>query len=258
MRTRNLGVAVAVGITVGWIGACEIEQPPGACKATHSSNYALYDLTEGTGPCAELTGDFIYMSKYNEPGSTENRFSLTPEVVTSTYLQDPRISEFKSLTAFGDYPNNPDESGICEATNLSPINVTVSELAVDGGDPLPAADFSYTFTDVRIASTPQVPGTQWTAKLTYRDGSCTAKYDVTGISPIVTCHTDLDDGGIVAAPEKCETYPDGGPPVSDWTHETSNVDFDLECDSAKVRDCGGGAPCYVCRPVGEIPAVTTD
>jgi hypothetical protein len=262
MNIRLTGLALAVGASAGWIVACETEQPRGACKASHLSNYGIFDLTSaaGAGECATLTGDFIYMSKYNEPGSTEAQLALTVDTIAAL-TGDPRIPDFDSLTHLGDYPADPPGAdGVCVAQTLSPVTVNIPASGTD-----PAVNVTYVFSNVRVVSTPLVPGTQWTADLEYTAGGCTATYDVVGISPLVTCNEfDSDgnsilDGGVpIMVPGKCQNpvnLPNGGVAgaVSDFTGETTNLAFDLVCDP-KVRDCLG-QPCHVCRPNGEVPAL---
>lgn len=273
MNIRLMSLAVAVGACAGWIVACEVEQPIGACKASHSSNYAIFDLTStpGAGECSTLTGDFVHMSKYNEPGSDEAKLGLTVETVAAL-TGDPRITDFDALTHVGDYPTEPGPDGVCVAQNMNPVTINIPSRTVprpDGGETVfPPVNVGYTFSNLAVVSTPLVPGTQWTADLQYSAGGCTATYDVVGISPLVTCHEIDGDGHVVLtdagvpimAPEKCNPVdlPDGGRAgaISDFTGETTNIDFDLVCDPV-VRDCAGD-PCHVCRPNGAVPALRND
>jgi hypothetical protein len=272
MNTRMMGLALAIGASVGWVAGCEVEQPAGACKASHSSNYAIFDLTSttGTGECTALTGDFVFMSKYNEPGTDVARLSLSVDTIAGALTGDERISEFQSLTHLGDYPEEPTD-GVCVAPTLSPVavNIPASGDPADGGDP--AVNVTYNFSNVRVVSTALVPGTQWTANLEYTAGGCTATYNVVGISPLVTCHEvfiNADDevkpvlneqGMPIMAPAKCDPVVLDGrrsAAVSDLTGETTNIAFDLVCDPTP-RLCSGDL-CHVCRPNGEVPALRND
>lgn len=266
MKIRFLALTAVVGVSSGWIASCTVEQPAGACKASHSTNYGIFDLVSATadGGCAQLLGDFIYMSKYNPPGTEDTKLAMSVEATAGAFLGDPRITDNNTLSATGDYPFEPTD-GFCVAPDMPAITVNVPETPgeplEDGGpgDPIPAANFSYKFTNVRVVSTPQVPGTQWEADLAYTEDGCTANYKVTGISPLVTCNVELDDGGIGADPSLCEIQdlPDGGRAAAVGPFgESTNPDFDLECDTT-VRSCFGD-PCMLCRPAGPIPALLND
>jgi hypothetical protein len=276
MKIRLMGLALALSALIGWVVGCETDQPPGACKASHSSNYGIFDLTSApdAGECSALTGDFVFMSKYNEPGSTENKLAISVGSVAGEFLEDERVQSVAELTHASDYPNEPTD-GVCVAENITPVELNLPAIdkpLPDGGvETLPPVNRTYRFSNVRVVSTPLVPGTQWTADLEYTAGGCTSTYAVIGISPLVSCHEVfldeeenllpvLDDAGLpIMVPEKCQqpvTLDDGGmtAAVSDITGETTNIAFDLECDP-KPRVCPGHGPCHVCRPAGEVPAL---
>jgi hypothetical protein len=265
MKIRLMGLALALGALVGWVVACDTDQPPGACKASHSTNYGIFKLTSApdVGECSTLTGDFVSMSKYNPPGTTDNKLALSVWTLAGKLLGDERVQDFATLTHVGDYPNEP-TNGVCVAENINPVSVDLPQLGdpADGGKE--AVRATYRFSNVSVVSTPLVPGTQWTADLEYTAGGCTATYSVVGISPLVTCHTDLEDGGIEPDNQKCQplTLPDGGQSaaVSDLTDETTNFAFDLVCDPtprACTSDdfCEPGQLIMVCAPNGPVPAL---
>jgi hypothetical protein len=269
-----MGLVFAAGLTAGWVAACKVEQPTAGCKASHSSNYGIFDLTSApdAGECSTLTGDVVAMSNYQDPDGGPSTLALSVQTIAAGLLADPRIEDFGSLIHEGTYPVEPSD-GLCVAPTLSPVAVNIPSRTVtlsDGGtQEFPAMNVRYEFSNVRVVSTSLVPGTQWTADLAYTAGGCTSTYSVVGVSPLVTCHEVDEDGdpvlttegALVPAPEKCNVVnlADGGRSgaISDVTGEVANIDFNLVCDT-KERTCAGGDPCLVCRPNGPVPALLND
>ncbi|MCA2976807.1 MAG: hypothetical protein INH41_19920 [Myxococcaceae bacterium] len=97
------------------------------------------------------------------------------------------------LDAVGPFAREP-VAGRCLAPEplvveqqLAPEPLTL----VDGGSAtLPAYQARFAFSDVSVITTPEVPGTAFTATLTHTEGPCTVVSDVLAFFPAVACTVD--------------------------------------------------------------------
>jgi hypothetical protein len=75
-------------------------------------------------------------------------------------------------------------------------------------DPGTTVDLRYQWINLRIESQAAIPGTQWTAELTYVEGDCTATYSAVGVFPAIKCEKQVKDADgktvTVRDPEVCK------------------------------------------------------
>jgi hypothetical protein len=245
MKLRIVGpFAVMVGTAVGVV-ACQAEQPLPECTVSHLSNFAFFDPKPGeeAKPCGDLTGDAVHFSKYNVPGTVTSEIALSVDALAGEFFGDPRLGSNDSLISVGDYDFEPNSAGLCSAQNMTPASVN---LPASGPDP--AVAVTYKWSNLRLAGLPNVPGTQFEAELEYTDGSCTALYNVAGLSPEIPCGADLPDGGSGPDESLCQnlTLSDGTLQIPcNENGECVGPDYALTCDSDTLR----------CRAAKAIPSL---
>lgn len=109
--------------------------------------------------------------------------------------EDPTDPEGKKLNAIGTFSRAP-ANGICAVSDsaVAEQNFAAVDLAlVDGGmATLPALPARFEFTELKVITTFEVPGTAFTAKLSQTEGACVAKYDVVAFYPAVECEAEAD------------------------------------------------------------------
>lgn len=255
MKTRIIGMMVAVGFAIGFGAACETGQPAASCPTPHTSVFAVYTVApeDAAKTCGALTGEFWGVSKYNIPGTTTNTLAIRPEQMSNFY-RDPRLVQgTDALDALGGFDNEANAEGFCSARDMAPASVNLAGEAGDvdaGVDPTPAAAVSYKLTQLEFVGTPRVPGTQFRGQMEYTEDGCTARYNIVGIAPWVPCEVlDADENGTgVGDDALCNTtdLPDGGTGAAcNEFGECLNPDFAMKCDPVN----------FVCVPAGEIPSL---
>lgn len=143
-----------------------------------------------------------------------------PDPVVRVDPTDPRGAR---QTAVGPFPREP-TAGVCAAPEPLVAEQqfeAVTAQLVDGGTlTFPALTARFEFSELKVLTTFEVPGTAFTAKLTQTEGACTARYDVVAFYPAVHCETNAD----------CDPNPDldAGRTIGSGI----NGDFDPVCDVA--------------------------
>ncbi|MDX2014679.1 MAG: hypothetical protein SFW67_31055 [Myxococcaceae bacterium] len=106
---------------------------------------------------------------------------------------DPGDPTGAHRTAVGPFAAEP-TAGRCPATGslVAEQSFRAESLRlVDGGSAvLPALDVRLSFSDVSVITTPDVPGSAFTATLTRVEGACTTVSDVVAFFPAVACARD--------------------------------------------------------------------
>jgi hypothetical protein len=238
MKPYMFGVAALGVVGAVWFGACG--SPASIdCTSQRGGFAAKYTLQSGTGACALLKGERVGLQKYNppKPGTLEPDVTkATLAIRTETHGQgtivgyedtdagtnfprtDPNVAH--DIDAVGEFTApQPDSEGLCYVPTLSEARQEWPILTnPDGGaDFLPAATSAYTWKNVRLIVTPNVPGSQFEADLTYTgDGSCVAEYKVSGVFPATPCGDEND------LPDNSLCTPEGGSHM--------NPDFAVTCD----------------------------
>lgn len=108
---------------------------------------------------------------------------------------DPSDGAGAKLNAVGGFAREPTD-GVCamtaEATAEQSFRPETVTLADGGSLALPALVARVAFSDVKVITTAEVPGTAFTATLTQTEGACVARYDVVAFYGAVACTTDTD------------------------------------------------------------------
>jgi len=207
MNTRMLRAASALLIS---LCGCDLRQPPIGCPVQRYTWAARFVLKEGqsaTPPCGTKAGERLGMQKYNVPETSENTLVIKPFKLAALDAVDPSEPPY-SLGALADAAG-PD--GFCTAPELSVARKVVPGTGMEIG---------YAWSQVRILATPDAPGSQMLADLSYTEGGCTAEYEVWAQWPAVSC----GDG-------------DGNPSdaICSEPGHALNPEFDSICDPTQLR-----------------------
>jgi len=197
-------VPVAPLAMTAWALACGGSQPPPQCTVGRGGNAVRYTLVEGSGACAQKTGEIVGAQSYRVPGSgNPPTLSLQPNTLLSLKGQDPDTSHLTWST--GTYTTDyPEADSFCTVPSTSEARQVVGSSGTD---------VRYVWNNVRIYDSTAIPGTQWTADLTYSEGSCVAKYKAVGLFPAISCavlsggkpQTDPNTGKLVVNPALCKS-----------------------------------------------------
>lgn len=195
--------------------------------------YFLKNPADSSKSCGGLTGESIGVFKYLTPTSikvdsptaplmvirpegavdlatyTNSAGKLLPRVDVPTQAENPSLyvtypasedptntlkagSQANALST--SFPSEPDANNLCQAPSFNTVTVAAkAEADAKGGEPLPAQTAIYKFTDVKVYSSPDAPGTQLEGTLTYGDETgCTVDYRVLAMFPPVPCDTVAD------------------------------------------------------------------
>ncbi|RYZ39735.1 MAG: hypothetical protein EOO71_18815 [Myxococcaceae bacterium] len=218
MKLRWMAISGGLAAAVVTAGACGSE-PVAPCvvaravsEGSTGSFATTYELKAGQNPdlaCARLKPESLGLQKF---------FSQDPKAPDTVGVRSTRLGNLlrdfasrvsaeskASAAAVGPFASEtPGEDHFCTVPQLTPTRLDVAEALAPDGGLLPAQAFGYTWSNLRIYNTPEIPGTQFTSDLVYTENGCTAEYAVKGIWPVVTCQGA--DGGPDDA--KCDPYAD--------------------------------------------------
>lgn len=180
LRAAALSVPLATAAAL-WVAACAGSEPPPQCTIGRGGHAVRYTLVEGTGACAQKKGEIVGAQSYRVPGGQPPTLALQPHALEVLSGQDPDTTHSTSSSGQyrTDYPE-PDHYCTVETTSEARQSVPASGTT-------PAQDLRYQWSNVRIYDTSEIPGTQWTADLTYSEADCTAKYRAVGLFPAISC-----------------------------------------------------------------------
>ncbi|HYO67996.1 MAG TPA: hypothetical protein VEU33_18155 [Archangium sp.] len=164
-----------------WLGAvamlaasCEVSQPPIGCPVQSLVWVATYHPV-GTHECGSKTGEQLGVAKYFSPAG-QAQFTIKPATLAALDGRDTQNPSF-SLASM---PEQANAEGFCVVPSLPEMRKQAE------ADPLgekPAVNVSYRWSNVRIVSMPEAPGTQLVADLEYTQNGCTAKYEAWAMWP---------------------------------------------------------------------------
>ncbi|HYO53306.1 hypothetical protein [Archangium sp.] len=223
------------------LGACGAQQQDPQCMVGKGSFATVYTPKPGQDEslaCARLKPERVGLEKY---------FNQDPNGRDSVALRTGQIGDelaHKDTLIDPDAPNQPNSVGelktdapgpdnFCEVSTLNPARLESRY----GGVSKASVSLTYEWSNLRIYSTPQIPGTQFTADLRYTKNGCTAEFSVKGIWPVVSCATSgkPDD-------TKCDPNPD--PSVGRVRGSGINPIFPVKCDPEAL----------ICVLTGEVPS----
>jgi hypothetical protein len=230
------------------LGACNTQDPDRQCAVARAvsdgslgSFAATYTLRDGDPhpdrPCTQLKSESVGLQKYfsQDPAAPDTVAIRTNRMGLLRNQYKPRID---AATAGDPYAagalatESPGPDNFCDVPELSP-----ARLEVPATSTLLAQSFAYEWSHLRIYNTPEIPGTQFIADLSYTENGCTAEYIVRGIWPVVSCAT-------AGKPDatKCDPYPDFS--VGRTRGSGINPLFPVKCDPVAL----------VCVLTGEVPS----
>jgi hypothetical protein len=192
MKIRIVSTFLVASAVTAWAAACSVEQARPVCLVGHGPYVAKYTLksTSGTGTCSERKGELLGIEKYNRPPTAQDpnptqTVAIKPETLLGLAPPPSGGQAQSDIIALGQLASgDPDSDNFCTAATFS----TVHQPDPDNGD----QDVSYAFSNVKFYVTPRIPGTQFTAELSYKEGDCSATYDVTAVFPAVGCNDGHD------------------------------------------------------------------
>lgn len=196
MKTHRILGRMALLGCAAWLGACGAEQPAPQCTVGRGDHAVRYTLKTGTGSCAQKKAEIVGAQAFRVPGSgVPPTLVLKPAPLAALEGKDPA----HSVTASGDFTTEyPGQDGVCEVPSMSEARQVVSP------EPGTTVDLRYQWSHLRIQDQAAIPGTQWTAELTYSEGDCTATYEAVGVFPAIKCETKGADGKPVRDPRICK------------------------------------------------------
>lgn len=193
MRFHKLLAISATVVSSVLVGACAIPQPPFECN-TLSPFWAFYTLESGdpASACGGKGGDYLNTQRYLAPNGTEARLALLPYGVgINSYYErvDPADPDKAKESAIGKFQTLlPDDRGLCSVVDIADTVQNYPPVLDDMGMEVePALSLRYAWTDVRVISTAEFPGTLLDGKVTITEDSCTATYKVYAVHPVVFC-----------------------------------------------------------------------
>lgn len=222
MKIRLLGWLAGVA-AVAAAASPGCSQPKPECTVGNAALYpfaAKFFLEEGDAdsPCAQVAGATVGMQVYNPDAGgypdrntklvaiQVDRAAWTGENETIAESADRKTY---SLGAFES--NEPDDSNFCRVSTLSPAEVLIVPSPPDGeggggggdggagggeggagdggdgGEPAEGRSLRYEWSNMEVYVTAANLGNTFQADLTYTEGTCTAKYRVVGLWPLVHC-----------------------------------------------------------------------
>jgi hypothetical protein len=206
------------------------EQPPVKCTASANPGAARFKLTTMSGDCSmtplvmnagEVVGVQTYVPSmgdnpdyYTMPNSVALQSEEASLLAANGASVDPPVVDADTthhLWALGKFDQAfPDGSDLCHISTLSKaeLNLPVVPAHMDADmmmvDEQPATHITYEWSNVRIIVKPDSIGTQTFAHLKYTRDMCTAEFDVSILTPEVSC----DDGNGMPDQTKCDAPTD--------------------------------------------------
>lgn len=180
MKTHRILTWVMPLGCVAWLGACGGEQPDPQCTVGRGDHAVRYTLKQGTGTCANKKVDVVGAQAFRIPGAGKPpSLVFKPQPLAANEGKDPDTSH--SLTGTGDFTSEYPQSRICSVPELSEARQVIVKPDTT------VTDTRYTWRDIVVQGQARIPGTQWTAELTYVEDGCTAVYEAVGVFPAIKC-----------------------------------------------------------------------
>lgn len=209
---------VVVVVTAHLASSCG--QPPVSCTVSTFTGYAAkYQLVEGTGACAERSGDILGLANYNPAkqdtyGNTVPNFDTVLLAIRSetlgglaAFAKDEDVidvTEGNKPHAFGPFTSAFPQNDICTA-ELDPARLDLEAIELDPEqDPEDPDDdieqdavaMGESWENVQVYVTAANLGTQMKGRYTVTDDveGCSATYDVLAVFPAVFCEDIAPEG----------------------------------------------------------------
>ncbi len=170
------------------LSACNTSEPLPQCTVGRGEHAVRYTLVKGSGPCAQKHAEKVGAQIFRTPGSgIPPSLDIKPAPLAANLGKDTANSD----TASGDFTTEyPSEDELCLVPTLSEARQRVVQ--ADGT----TKDMRYQFSNVRVQGSSAIPGTQWSADLTYIEDDCIATYTAVGMFPAIKCEKTVlaEDG----------------------------------------------------------------
>jgi len=205
--------------------AAGCDQPSPKCGIQRGQFAATYTLVSGNGDCSTLKGEVLNIGVYSPAGASNappdpNRVivgvqpqSLADYLGGAAGVAEPNPED--RGYALGEFSSSkPNDADFCVVPSFSnPARVRLPEIPEQTEmctttPAQPALDVTYEWSDLRVYATAGAYGTQFAARLRYKNGDCVAEYAVTAVYPVISC---------MAMPPESDGSPatgdDGGAPI---------------------------------------------
>jgi hypothetical protein len=236
MNLRLIGLGTGAALFASSLAGCGALQQDPQCVVAKGSFATVY-TPKNTTTCTPLKPEAVGLEKY----FTEDPSAKDTVAIRVKRVGDMMINASKSpptVVLDPDAPNTPNSVG--ELTDV-PGPDNFCEVPTLGATQLvsrtPVLSLSYAWSNLRIYNTPEIPGTQFTADLTYTENGCSAEYTVKGIWPLVNCATAGKPDDV-----KCDPRPD--PAAGRHRGSGINPIFPVKCDPVAL----------FCVLTGEVPS----
>lgn len=175
------------------LSACDTKEPLPQCTIGRGEHAVRYTLVSGSGSCANKTAEKFGAQIFRTPGS-----GIPPSLTFKPAPLAAGKDTANSPIATGDFTTEyPSDEELCVVPSMSDARQRIAQ--TDGS----TMDLRYQFSNVRIQGSSAIPGTQWTADVTYTENDCTATYAVVGMFPALKCEKTVD-GKVVRDPTICQ------------------------------------------------------
>jgi len=247
MKRDLMGMSVGAVALAAVLGACNTSDPERQCSVARAvsdgstgsfaTTYALKGEQHPDRPCTQLKSEQVGLQKYfsQDPSAPDTVAIRTRRMGTLLNQYESRVDPASADEPYAVGPlasEAPGADNFCDVPELSP-----ARLEVPATSSLPAQSFVYEWSNLRVYNTPEIPGTQFVADLSYTENGCTAEYSVKGIWPVVSCATS-------GKPDetKCDPYPDFD--AGRLRGSGINPIFPVKCDPVAL----------ICVLTGEVPS----
>jgi hypothetical protein len=202
-------------------GCGALQQDPQCVVA--KGTFATVYTPRSTTTCTPLKPEVVGLEKYfTEDPAMKDTVALRVRRVGDMMLKSTGTSPTVTLDpdaplaphSVGEMTEVPGPDNFCEVPSLGATQLVART---------PALSLTYAWSNLRVYNTAEIPGTQFTADLTYTENGCTADYKVKGIWPVVSCAT----GG---KPDETKCDPKADPSVGRLRGSGINPSFAVKCD----------------------------
>ena len=222
MKTKILSLATTAMVFSG-VGCAGGVQAPPVCAVGRAevSNYVVtYTLKDAQPACAaaqHLNSNWtLAAQKYSgASGSGQKDIALRPAFSdyysytqlngafasfaaesTDAHEKAPTVAYATLDTEFPVAQGNLSYCNVSAFTTGAGGKVAGTTSALYGSASLDDKDVNFAFASTKFLDTAQYPGTQFTAELTYTEGTCTADYSAVAVWPWSTCYV-VDNCGLI-------------------------------------------------------------
>jgi hypothetical protein len=237
MNLRLIGLGTGAALFASSLAGCGAQQQDPQCVVAKGSFATVY-TPKNTTTCTPLKPEAVGLEKYfsEDPAAKDTaaiRVRRVGQMVIDAAKAPPTVvldpDAPTSLQSVGEMTDVPGRDDFCEVPKLGATQLVART---------PALSLTYAWSNLRIYNTPEIPGTQFTADLTYTENGCIAEYTVKGIWPLVSCATSDKK------PDDVKCDPRADPAAGRHRGSGINPIFPVKCDPVAL----------ICVLTGEVPS----